>query len=78
MPSRQRRNRVIIDGLGPEDLAARCAMVWADIRLVAQHAVAATRAAEQTDLQTHRSTAARPPGLSITPDKCETGPTGDE
>ena len=43
MPKRERRYRVVVEGPTPEDLAERCAAVWRDIRLAAQHAVVAAR-----------------------------------
>ena len=47
MPKRERRYRVVVEGPTPDDLAERCAAVWRDIRLAAQHAVVAARRVQE-------------------------------
>lgn len=63
MPKRQRRYRIVVEGPMPEDLAERCAEVWRDVRLAAQHAaVAARRAQERQALGEAGSVPRRPRG----------------
>lgn len=47
MPKRERGYRVVVEGPLPEDLAERCAAVWRDIRLAAEHAVVAARRVQE-------------------------------
>ena len=64
-PRRARAYRVVIEGPAPEDLAERCAQVWRDVRLAAQHAVGARRTVDL--ILRAASSAQNKPDKTLTP-----------
>ena len=44
---RERAYKIVIEGVVPRDLAERCAGVWADVRIAAQHTVVPARRVQE-------------------------------